>query len=941
MTARTTTLAIDLGARYIGLALVEHDTNFHNRVRYAATLVVESRPLQALVENRAGTRRSRRTRKTHVRRLRRLRQALGDVPHAEAIVRFCRRRGYSYDVPEERDEQTFQISRQAFFEALHVEIDRLIPAGQQQRVKDACARHLNLQRRPTRELRSSRFENRGRSRCGWEGCRLNVPRARNDVRGQLQELLFLWLQPVFGESQNVPRLQRSLQHWIDELAALSQSYRATTDADQKDAPEHRRVKQRISRVFKLLRERIRCEASPATAAQFEGEWKDQYRPQVSEIVRGTAAGRVRYCQQHATLFVDYVMAGRPIPNRQEVHDRDLISRTRQILYRRLARLVEGRILPLAGGRIDKVVVERGAFDVPGRPVRIRRILFEDKAVETDRQGPQAGFASREKMLDAEFDGRCAYCGEQVPTTGVEPICQPHDFPFNAYFNVVPACRTCLARKGSRTALEAGLTVHAAACDAYGRYLHSLPGLHPYHTIKQEMLWRLQRVTPVDRAPEIVGLIAGHLVSVTHTQPPPRPLARYLATQVERLTGKRPTIESCAARHTARYRSLILPASETERQQAARDLRSHAVAAILLACDLPSAAALENSQWNQSRSNVEAWRQHVQAAAPEIAEGLPRVEPPEFVRFFENDAGAGYCTIDLGAFNWNRRRKAAHKLDPYGTTGQGVPVKRIPAAAVFAGLQKGPAVRDRQIAAIAHRTLRTALAHAGAQAGAALVAWLQQSTRAGLANGNMSAHPADCQRRRLLETFVNTPVADFLRTESPAAIPWVIGVRCLSQDTGASRQVNVRRRLPGEAAVQFYRSQASVREMYVGYRAVDKKIDRRHPVLFAVSQTDAVSRGKPGEWRAIDAPPESPLGGRTLGTGASLRAFREQWKSAFADFCRAEGIARLFKLSQGCVIEKLDGSTFQVRNFDRSEPWMSAESLKDIRRIHRSPFRVME
>ena len=40
------------------------------------------------------------------------------------------------------------------------------------------------------------------------------------------------------------------------------------------------------------------------------------------------------------------------------------------------------------------------------------------------------------------------------------------------------------------------------------------------------------------------------------------------------------------------------------------------------------------------------------------EGLPRVEPVEFVAFFEQDLGGGYCSIDLSAFNWNRRRKAA-------------------------------------------------------------------------------------------------------------------------------------------------------------------------------------------------------------------------------------------------------------------------------------------
>jgi 5-methylcytosine-specific restriction endonuclease McrA len=941
MTSRTTTLAIDFGSRYIGLALVEHNENAHNRVLYAGTVVVEPKPLKALVETRAGTRRLRRTRKTHERRSLRLSQALAGVANAESIVRFCRRRGYSHDGPEENDDQTFHIPREVFFEALNAEIGRIIPDGQQQHVKEACARHLNLQTLATRELRPARFENRGRSRCNWEGCRHNVPRAGNDVRGRLQQTLFLWLQPVFGESQNVPRLQKSIQHWIDELAALSKAYRATTDEENEEAPERKRVNKRILRVFKLLRERVHSEASPETAEKFDDNWKDYYREQVTEIVRGKAGGRVRYCKEHSVLFVEYVMAGRQIPNEQEIHARDLISRTQQIVFQRIARLVEGRILPLAGGRINKIVVERVAFDVLSGPINARQKLSEDKAAEIYWYGPQAGFDSRSKMLEAEFDGRCAYCGEQAPTAEVEHIFNRSDFPFDSYFNVVPSCRNCNARKGSRTALQAGMTIHETAYNAYCDYLHSIRVLHPYHTIKKGILNLLRRATLVDRGQQMIGLIADNLVSITNTQRSPRPLARYLATQLKRLTGNRPTIGFSAGRHTALYRSVMLPAYEKKAEKAAGDLRNHAVDAVILGCDLPSTTALENSKWTKSRTDVEDWMQNVKAASPQIADGLPRVEPIEFVQFFENDAGAGYCTIDLSAFNWNRRRKAAHKLDPFGKTGKGVPVKRIPAANVMADLLKGAAVRDKQIAAIAHRKLRTTLANNCEQAAQSLVEWLQQSTNAGLANGNMSAHPADRERLRLLETFVNTPVAEFLKSENPAAIPWVIGIRCLNQDTGSARKVNVRRQINGESAVQFYQSEAVIREMYVGYGSVDGQIDRRHPILFAVSQIDELSAGNRGRWTAVAVPPESPLRGRTLGTGESLKLFREHWKTAFADLCRAQGIGKLFKITQGCVIEKLDGSKFQIRNFDKSEPWMSSESLKNIRRIHRSPFRVME
>jgi 5-methylcytosine-specific restriction endonuclease McrA len=55
-------------------------------------------------------------------------------------------------------------------------------------------------------------------------------------------------------------------------------------------------------------------------------------------------------------------------------------------------------------------------------------------------------------LCAELGGRCAYCGEQRPLT------VDHDIPLsrggsNFISNIVPACRSCNARKGAKTAAE--------------------------------------------------------------------------------------------------------------------------------------------------------------------------------------------------------------------------------------------------------------------------------------------------------------------------------------------------------------------------------------------------------------------------------------------------------------------------------------------------------
>jgi len=940
MASRSTTLAIDFGVKYVGIALVEHNENVHNRVLYAATVVVDPKPLRSLVENRAATRRLRRTRKTHSRRLRRLAQALAGVPNAEAIVRFSRRRGYSHEAPEEQDEQTFHVPREQFFVALKDEIDRLVPDQDRERVLAICGEHLNRLRRRGAELRPARFDNRGRSRCNWEGCRHNVPRAGNDVRGRLQQSLFLWLQPVFGQTADVPRFRKSLQHWIDELAGLAKAYRQT----EGDAPEikgaRKLVNARIKRVAKNLRDRVHGEAQNDVVEKFDIDWKEYYWPQIAEIVRGESGGRVRFCGEHSKMFVDYVMAGKQIPNRQEINDGDLISRQQRIVFQRLARLVEGRILPLAGNQIDRVVVERVAFDVLTGPLKARQSMSESKAAEIYWYGPQAGFESRAQMLEAEFAGTCAYCGEKKSTTEVEHIFNRSEFPFDSYFNVVPACRECNSRKGGRTALQAGMTIHEAAYTAYCNYLRSIRVLHPYHTVKKGILNLLRRSATSDRAQQMIGLIADNLVSVTNTQRSPRPLARYLTTKLGRLMGNGPKIEYRAGRHTALYRSVMLPEYAKAERKAEGDLRNHALDAIILGCELPSASALENRKWTKTAGDVAQWMESVKAASPAMLEGMPRVEPVEFVRFFEQDAGGGYCTIDLSAFNWNRRRKAAHKLDPFGKTAAGVPYKRDSAANVFSELVKGAAARDKQIEVIAHRGLRQALALDRDRAGETLVAWLQQTTKAGLANENMSAHPADRERLRLLQKFVETPVVEFFKKDEPAGIPWVIGVRCLNLDTGGPRKVNVRRSINGNPAAQFYQSEAVIREMYVGYRAEHGQLDRRHPILFAVSQIGELSRIARGRWVQVDIAADSPLRGRPLGATDDLGRFREQWDAAFADVRQAEGITKLFRLTQGCVIEKMDGTQFQIRNFDKSEPWMSSESLKDIRRIHRSPFRVM-
>jgi 5-methylcytosine-specific restriction endonuclease McrA len=928
-----TTLAIDFGSRYIGIALVDHPEPRHNRVLYAATLVVEPRPLNALVETRAEVRRLRRSRKTHHRRLRRLAQALAGIPNTDVILRFCRRRGYSHQESDDADPavRSFQFHRSEFFEALRVEVTRVIETPHQARVLAACSRHLNESCHREAELRPARFENRGPTRCGWEGCTRHVPKAENDFVGRLRQSLCGWLSPVFRESTDAARLRRSVKHWVRELDGLARAYRRSPDADTRKP-----INRRVQVVYRHLLNRVAREATADTAEKFRQDWQEHYRKGLTEIVRGKQTGRVRYCRQHSVEYADYLLAGKAIPNRQDLTEADLVSRKQQIVFRRLWRLVESRLLPLAGGKIERVVVERVAFDALAGPFKARQELSQETASEMYWQGPQLGFASRLDMLREEFGGRCAYCGQPGTVEQVEHLLPRSQFPFDSYFNVLPACTACNNRKGARTALEAGLTVHPEAYAAFSEYLRKKKVLHAWHAIKKGLLNLLCRTATAGEAERRLAMLANDLVTATASQRSPRPLARYLATRLEQRTGHRPDIGFRAGRHTALYRSVMLAEYDKVAAKEENDLRNHAVDAVVLGCDMPSASAMENKNWKLGSRDIHAWFEAVHAAAPETLLGLPRVEPVPFVPHFEVDLGGGYCQIELSAFNWNRRRKATHVLDPFGMTVRGSPLKRKAAAEVLKKLSN-PETRAGEIEQIAQAGLRTFLQKDLARAPERLVQWLQQTVLAGLRQGRMTTHSADLARRELLERFAQAPVENVVAGEE--SVPVTIGIRCLNR--GSMNKLDVERVGKDGKVFQRYQADPVVRELYVGYCMRDGELARNDPVVLVVNQIHAVRRQKGNRRVPVDVAVDSPLRGRPHGMPqGGEKEFLARWREDFASFCARERIMELFRVRQGCVIEKTDGTRLQFRNFDRGGPWMRPDAFRGIVRVYRSPLQTM-
>ncbi len=934
-------LAIDYGAKYIGIALVGHTRGQSDRVLYAGVLVVEPKPLKASVQPRIGSRRVRRSKKTKRRRLRGLAQALDGVPGAETILRFCRRRGYGHNPREDADQEELPlaVSRDEFFAALAEQVDRVVPEPHRDHVIDACRRHLNAERRRTAEPRPARFENRHPGKCQWKGCGRNVPRKRNAVRQQLAQTLFVWLRPVLDESPRKPALKCFVDGQIDRLVGLK---RLGRDGDHSRGSRFARQKKAA---FDALLARVAEECEEATAEKFAANWKKTYGRQLTEILTKQQGGRLGFCKEHSRAYVDSFLAGKVFPQRTEVAVSDLFGRSQQIVFQRIWRLVSARLLPLTDGRIDRVVVERSAFDVLAGAFRHREAAMkrEDLTAQMYWHGPMHGHESRAAMFKAEFDGRCAYCGRRRAVTETEHLMPRSRFPLDSYSNILPACPECNRKKGARSMSQAGMTVDATAFEAYSDYVAKRRPPHLYHTIKKGLLKLMTHQSGTAEAERHLALLANNLATIGKTQKGPRPLARFLADRIGDQTGRPCAAEWISGRHTAVYRRIALPEFDKPADKRAQGIVNHAVDAIIAGCKFPSVTRLENPKWTITPGEIDRWRGQVNKAAPKLdpASNLPNVQPIERLEHFEQELGDGYVRIDLSAFNWNRQRQSGVNLGPFGKTAEGKPLKRKAADKVLSDLLDEKK-RDGQIDNIAHAGLRRLLQERRATAPLEFVFWLQESTRAGMAAASLGEHPSDQARYAAVDEFVNTPPTAYLPKPEPKApkrkaIPETIGVRCINN--GMNGKLRVRRRNGTAARPQFYGVHPQYRAIYVGYRAgEDGEPDRGKPIQLHVDQAHAVSVKQPGKPLAPGADDEaSPLRGRILGADLTRKQFMAQWNAALAELFGRLEIVKWFRLTQGCFVEKTDGSSFQIRNFDDQRPWMKNGPFKQIRRVRRSPL----
>ena len=939
------TLSIDFGYKNIGLALVR-DHEGINTPLFAGTLLYDPFQLSTKVGPRAELRRGRRTRKTKKHRLNLLKKKLFDTNLTEGAVQelitFCRRRGYSslFDVKGplktekvgSKEEIVFRFTREEFFEALEKQIDRLVPDEKRRLVLGLCENILNRAGEPSKEIRPLRINNRGASRCAWDGCENVTPRRDNALRDPLSQ----FIHTVFAVSlRSDTALQQEVARMLDRIAELGKRlrHRGGPNPDK----ERKVLKAEISEELKLLKKLYGL--STDLTEEDATPWA-RIRRNIMNLIEQTG-GRNRFCRSHSSQYVNYFMEGKPIPFKATLSERDLVSRREEILFQKIWRYIEARILPRAPDGIDRVIVERTAIDLLGGSRKQRQGIMNKEALEEMYQyGPRYGFSDDLEMLREEFGGLCVYCGKQ----NAELLERDHLLPqskffFDSYLNKVPACAPCnRTLKQAASPGEAALRIHEDAYDAYSKYLGSKfrdKPPHLFHTIKKGVLNLMREPTRVWKVERYLNLIANQFAQVVGTQRGPRPLARYLSGKIYKRFGEKPQIGFVNGRHTAIWRRAAYPEFDKFRDKAEGGIINHALDALLMACDLPDLTALEAR--NLQPGLMSWWVDRVRKAAPpEGPDGIPVMPEPRFATDgFEEVHPGNYIKTDLAKMNWNHKDTQVQRQGAYGwSKKEDLPVQRVTAASLADELRKAdkktsPESRrvevDKIVGVIVHPQLHQTLK--GANIGdtptlstaEALTLWLRKTIRGNLSKARFSSHPADQSRSKILQDFING---------QSNVIPAVIGVQRFQRSLKSNIDLNRVDPQSGRLIHRYVADPANVAYI-VAYRRDNGKVKRDRPLTLEWRQSGAVIPGV----KLFGDVPEGPLKGRSLGEKAIEQTV---WKKALHQYLSRAGIAEYNFVSQGNVVVYEDGSQLYIRNFSGSYGFRKSW-FKGIKAVRASPL----
>ena len=309
-------------------------------------------------------------------------------------------------------------------------------------------------------------------------------------------------------------------------------------------------------------------------------------------------------------------------------------------------------------------------------------------------------------------------------------------------------------------------------------------------------------------------------------------------------------------------------------------------------------------------------------------------------------------VRLSSFNWNKKNQATCKLDPVGTNKiTGKDQKRASAAEFHQELKDLIALVAKEAAAPPEVEAETALPEAEAASGKRktrkkkpALKMLEQSIRKVTSSGlrtylladmlhadtrlleylrasinteGMGTHPNDLNRRKLLDDF---------RAGKNDEIPQM-GISL----TKAGGNFTVPRKADSQLLGRFKAAPSSLQCLYVGYQR-EKGVLEEKLVIFKVNRIFQVTEPK------VKVPNDSPLvTGRPLGSQEKEADFSARWVAAFREYCRTQGIERVERVTQGCVIERGDGSCFYVQNLDLSKNSLTPAALRDIKNVFRSPL----
>jgi hypothetical protein len=939
------TLSIDFGYKNIGIALVRNQ-NGTNSPLFAGTIRYDPFQLSTKVGPRAELRRARRTRKTKKRRLNLLTKKLLAINLPEETVQrlitFCRRRGYSSlfngkepSVTERTHsdgEIIFRFSREEFFNALEKQIESMVSEEKRKVVLSKCEKILNRAGGLSNEIRPIRIDNRGASRCAWDGCESVPPRRDNALRNPLSQ----FVHTVFASSlRGNMALQQEVARMLDRVAELGKRLRHRGGPNPDT--EHKVLKTAIGEELKLLKN---IYGSSADLAEESPTPWTRIRRNIMNLIEQTG-GRNRFCRYHSSQYVTHFTEGKPIPFKTTLTERDLVSRREEILFQKLWRYIEVRILPLAPNGIDRVIVERTAIDLLAGSRKQRQGIMNKEALEEMyQQGPRYGFKDNLEMLKAEFGGLCVYCGK----TSGELVERDHLLPrskffFDSYLNIVPSCPSCnRTLKQAASPGGASLKIHEVAYDAFSKYLDTKfkdRPPHLFHTIKKGVLNLMREPGRTWEVERYLNLIANQFAQVVGTQRGPRPLARYISGKLYQKFGQKPQLGFVNGRHTAMWRKAAYPEFDKFRDKAEGGVINHALDALLMACDLPNLTALEG---RDLRPDLMSWwvDKVRRAAPPEGPEGIPEIPESVFaVVGFENVLPGNYIEADLAKMNWNHKDTQVQRQGAYGwSRREDLPVQRVTAASVADELRKAdkkasPELRKAEVKkildVIAHPRLRQVLEESntddtpGARAAEALKNWLRKAIKGNLDKAQFSSHPADQSRAKILEDFVSG---------QSEGIPAVIGVQIFYPWLKSNTDLNRVHPKNGRLLHRYVADPANVAYI-VAYRGSNGHVNREKPLTLEWRQSGAIIPNA----KLLGEVPEGPLRGRALG---EKTVDPSTWKSTLYQYLSNSGIAEYAFVSQGNVIVYENGKEFYIRNFSGSYGFKKS-LLRGIVAVRPSPL----